>query len=89
MLDGPFPPAGGIAARLVERGPLMRVLPVTKLFGALEHHVQGLRQRVSTVTGIVSLIEPASDRGVVSSRVGEGGTCQSATREIAHDAIGT
>ena len=67
----------------------MRVLPVTKLLGALEDHVQGLRQQVSTVTGIVSLIEPANDRGVVGSRVGEGGTCQPATREIAHDAIGT
>ena len=67
----------------------MRVLPVTKLFGALEDRVQGLRQRVINVTGFVSLIQPANDRGVVSSRVGEGGTCQPAPREIAHDAIGT
>ena len=79
------PTSSRVTPRLVLCGFLMGVLAVAQLAGSLEHHVQGRRQRVPGVApGMLGLVQPGDDGGVVGGGVGEGGPRRPAAREIAH-----
>ena len=89
VLHGALPPAGGTAAGLVERGGLMRILPITKPLGPLEDDVKARGQPFRSVAGLGrGLVQPTDDRCVINGSVRERSSRQPAARVVAHNSIG-